>query len=101
MVNTVAPVTALSPAQCWELLNRSTFARLALSLSDRPEIFPVNYVVQRGTLVFRTAPGAACCLVLWWLRRRGSRPRTPWNDLVDVTVARAKQLAGSRFPWCA
>ena len=57
MVNTVAPVTALSPAQCWELLNRNVFARLALSVSDRPEIFPVNYVVQRGSLVFRTAPG--------------------------------------------
>ena len=31
--------------------------RLALSVSNQPEIFPINYVVQDGTLLFRTAPG--------------------------------------------
>jgi hypothetical protein len=30
---------------------------LALVVSGRPEIFPVNHVVDHGTVVFRTAPG--------------------------------------------
>ena len=31
--------------------------RLAFSLDGRLEILPVNYLVDRGTLLFRTAPG--------------------------------------------
>lgn len=57
MAETVTPVSELSVAECWDLLNSNEFGRLALSVSDQPEIFPVNYVVQDGTLLFRTAPG--------------------------------------------
>jgi len=31
--------------------------RLAVSIMDQPDIFPVNFVVDHGTLVFRTAEG--------------------------------------------
>lgn len=57
MVETVAPVTLLSQSQSWDLLRSNAFARIALSVGDRPEIFPINYAVQDETLLFRTAPG--------------------------------------------
>lgn len=57
MAETVAPVIHLSPAQSWDRLRANAFARLALSVGDRPEIFPINYAVQGETLLFRTAPG--------------------------------------------
>ena len=31
--------------------------RLAVSITNLPDIFPINYVVDRGTVVFRTAEG--------------------------------------------
>lgn len=53
----LAPVTGLSLDACWDLLRRNQFGRLALTVGNEPEIFPINYVVQDGTMVFRTAPG--------------------------------------------
>jgi uncharacterized protein len=57
MTETVTPVAELSDAQCWELLHANAFGRLALSVANQPEIFPINFVVQNGTLLFRTAQG--------------------------------------------
>lgn len=57
MTETFAPVSELSPEACWDLLRGHQFGRLALTVANEPEIFPINYVVQDGTLVFRTAPG--------------------------------------------
>ncbi len=48
---------ALSPNECWELLRESVVGRLAVSVEGRPDIFPVNPVVDHGTIVFRTAAG--------------------------------------------
>jgi len=42
---------------CWELLRATEVGRLAVSITDHPDIFPVNYVVDRGAVVFRTAEG--------------------------------------------
>jgi nitroimidazol reductase NimA-like FMN-containing flavoprotein (pyridoxamine 5'-phosphate oxidase superfamily) len=42
---------------CWQLLRDSEVGRLAVSITDHPDIFPVNYVVEHGTVVFRTAEG--------------------------------------------
>ncbi|GAA4284139.1 pyridoxamine 5'-phosphate oxidase family protein [Brevibacterium daeguense] len=50
-------VTELSADQCWELLRSGDVARLAVIVDDHPDIFPVNYVVDSGTVVFRSAPG--------------------------------------------
>lgn len=43
---------------CWALLRASAVGRLAVVLDGRPEIFPVNHVVDRGTVVIRTGPGS-------------------------------------------
>jgi uncharacterized protein len=42
---------------CWALLRSQEAGRLAVLIADRPEIFPINYVVDHGTVVFRTAEG--------------------------------------------
>ncbi len=57
MVETSTPVTTFTEGECWELLHSTEFGRLALSVADRPEIFPINFAVQNGTFVFRTAQG--------------------------------------------
>ena len=53
----------LSEQECWLLLEAAHVGRLAVSIAERPEIFPINYVVTgddasgRG-VVFLTAPGS-------------------------------------------
>ena len=47
----------LSTNQCWELLRESVVGRLAVTVDGSPEIFPVNPVVDHGTIVFRTTAG--------------------------------------------
>jgi hypothetical protein len=42
---------------CWQLLRVTEVGRLAVSITEHPDIFPVNYVVDKGTVVFRTAEG--------------------------------------------
>ena len=42
---------------CWQLLRVTEVGRLAVSITEHPDIFPVNYVVDQGTVVFRTAEG--------------------------------------------
>ncbi|WP_120522121.1 pyridoxamine 5'-phosphate oxidase family protein [Arthrobacter celericrescens] len=53
----VSGVEVLSPEQCWDLLRGVSVGRLAVWVDDHPDIFPVNYKVDHGTLVFRTAEG--------------------------------------------
>jgi nitroimidazol reductase NimA-like FMN-containing flavoprotein (pyridoxamine 5'-phosphate oxidase superfamily) len=47
----------LPVSQCWALLRDSVVGRVAVVRGDRPEIFPVNFVVDHGSLVFRTGSG--------------------------------------------
>jgi hypothetical protein len=46
-----------SAAESWTLLRQAVVGRLAAIVDDRPEIFPVNHVVNRGRVVFRTGTG--------------------------------------------
>ena len=50
-------ITVLSTDACCDLLRGQTVGRLAVSIRDRPDVFPVNFVVHRGGIVFRTAEG--------------------------------------------
>ncbi len=47
----------LSPARCWELLEAAPVGRLGVLNDSAPEIYPVNHVVDRHTILFRTDPG--------------------------------------------
>ena len=50
-------IDILETNTCLELLRSSEVGRLAVSITDHPDIFPVNFVLDRGTVVFRTAEG--------------------------------------------
>ena len=51
------PVTVLSEDESWSLLSSVPLGRLVTILGGQPEIFPVNFVTQRRTVLFRTAQG--------------------------------------------
>ncbi len=51
------PVTVLSASESWDLLAGVALGRLVTSVDGQPEIFPVNFVVQDRTVLFRTAEG--------------------------------------------
>lgn len=51
------PVSILSESECWNLLSSVTLGRLITSVDGEPEVFPINYVVQHRTVLFRTAEG--------------------------------------------
>src|SRR5246500_1085119 len=51
------PISILSETECWDLLGREALGRLVTCVDGQPEIFPVNFVVQRRTILFRTAEG--------------------------------------------
>lgn len=53
----IEPVRALNDDESWNLLSGVHLGRLVTVIDGRPEIFPVNFVVQRRTVLFRTAEG--------------------------------------------
>lgn len=53
---TIAGV-ALSTTEAWTLLREAEVGRLAVIVDGRPDIFPINHLVDHGTVVFRTAVG--------------------------------------------
>jgi uncharacterized protein len=42
---------------CWALLRQVELGRLAVVVDGEADIFPVNHIVDHGTLVFRTGDG--------------------------------------------
>jgi len=52
-----APVAVLSETESWNLLASVALGRLITSVDGEPEVFPVNFVVQDRTVLFRTAEG--------------------------------------------
>lgn len=52
------PMTVLSEDECWHLLAGMSLGRLVTCLEGQPAIFPVNFVVQRKSVLFRTGEGA-------------------------------------------
>lgn len=57
MENSVDPVSVLSEDECWERLGSHELGRLVTRVGDVLDIFPVNYVIDRRGIVFRTAEG--------------------------------------------
>ena len=51
-------VETLSSEQAWELLSTRQLGRIATSVGDQPEIFPINFYAADGKIVFRSAAGA-------------------------------------------
>lgn len=51
------PVTELPEAESWELLGNHIVGRLAATAGGVLDIYPITYVVDNHTIVFRTGPG--------------------------------------------
>lgn len=51
------PAVVLSSEDCWAALSRLSLGRLVTMADGEPEIVPVNYAVQRRTILIRTGAG--------------------------------------------
>lgn len=51
------PISVLEDREAWNLLGSVALGRLVTSFGGQLEIFPVNFVAQNGTVLFRTAEG--------------------------------------------
>jgi len=102
----------LSVAACNELLAGTSVGRLAVDIAGYPEIFPVNYVLVDGAVVFRTAAGTklagAALMHHVAFEIDGFEPatRTAWSVIVkgwareidDPTERDAAEML-PLFPW--
>lgn len=50
-----AGLEELSEDRCWSLLGQKELGRLAVSIRNQPDIFPVNYRLDGETIVVRTS----------------------------------------------
>ncbi|MBU8813540.1 pyridoxamine 5'-phosphate oxidase family protein [Mycolicibacterium goodii] len=50
-------VTILSATECWALLKSVALGRIVTTVDNTSHIFPINFVVQNRTVLFRTAEG--------------------------------------------
>ena len=57
MADRESPVSELNDKDIWSLLASTPLGRLAVAAGGEIDIFPVNYVVDGQTLLFRTAEG--------------------------------------------
>jgi hypothetical protein len=57
MADIFSPEEILLEQECWDLLRSQEVGRLAISIANHPDIFPVNFVVDHASIVFRTAEG--------------------------------------------
>jgi uncharacterized protein len=48
----------LDRRECMERLAGTGFGRVVVAAGGLPQVFPVNFVVHRGRIIFRTDPGA-------------------------------------------
>lgn len=56
--------TILDPAACWDLLASAEVGRLAVAVGRHPDVFPVNYLVDQTSIVFRTGEGTKLAAIV-------------------------------------
>jgi nitroimidazol reductase NimA-like FMN-containing flavoprotein (pyridoxamine 5'-phosphate oxidase superfamily) len=57
-MSTEDPVVRLSEDECWQRLEGPEIGRLVTHVGKVIDIFPINYVVDGRSLIFRTAEGS-------------------------------------------
>ena len=78
----------LTEAEAWARVLESDIGRVGLSVGAMPAIFPVNYAVIDGAIVFRTAPGSKMSaasrsnVVAFEVDDYDRNERTGWSVLV-------------------
>ena len=51
-------VEHLDEVECWRLAGSTAVGRIGVLVDSAPEIYPVNYAIDEGTVVFRTDDGS-------------------------------------------
>ena len=104
----------LDEAECWQLLESAAVGRLAVDIAGKPDIFPVNFVVDAGTILFRTAAGtklaAAALLHHVAFEIDGYEPQshTAWSVVIKGWAQQVEAMDevfaaedAPLFPWVA
>jgi uncharacterized protein len=83
---------ALEIPECLELLAGEEVGRLGVVAGGRPEIFPVNYVLDGNGILFRTAPGtkldaAAGDAVVFEVDHLDRATRSGWSVVIHGRAA--------------
>jgi nitroimidazol reductase NimA-like FMN-containing flavoprotein (pyridoxamine 5'-phosphate oxidase superfamily) len=107
-------VIVLPEHTCWMLLRTAEVARLAVSVDAAPDIFPINFVVDHGTIVFRTAEGSKVAAamvnprVAFEVDGYDAAANEAWSVVIKGRAEEIKQLHESietldlpLFPWQA
>ena len=58
MADDLSAVSTLDAHECLNQLRSSDVGRLAFVFDGRPDILPVNFIVDHGAVIFRTAEGS-------------------------------------------
>ncbi len=109
---TPTSASRLDEATCWVLLRTVAVGRLGVAFSSEPDIFPVNYVCDHASIIFRTGEGTKLTAALgagtvafesdgfdpvtgeaWSVVMKGSAG--PIHDMDDLIAASLLPLA----PW--
>lgn len=56
-VNDRTGLEELDEEQCWALASQRSIGRLAVSVGNKPDVFPVNYVIHERSIVVKTSAG--------------------------------------------
>jgi uncharacterized protein len=103
----------LSPRECRELMRERVVGRIAICTASGPEIFPINYVVDGDSIVFRTAPYSTLGTYSWdaeiafEVDHADVEHKTGWSVLAvghaelidDPNEVAALRLSGGPEPW--
>lgn len=103
----------LSRQECLALLAQGGIGRLAAVADSRPFVFPVNYVLDGDTVVFRTSPGtklagAGFGRVAFEIDGIDGEERTGWSVIVQgvgTEITDARDMSSERLrqlelqPW--
>lgn len=64
----MSDLAVLPESKCLELLHAGVLGRVALCTPDGPQLFPVNYAVHDGSVVFRTTAYSVLGSLAWQTR---------------------------------
>ncbi len=57
MTYIAAGTEVLNDEECWTFLDSTSVGRLAIAIAGKPDIFPINFVIDDHCLTFRTGAG--------------------------------------------
>ncbi len=87
-VGLIATLTPVPEGECWQLLASAQVGRVGLLVQDRPEVLPVNCILDGEHVLFRAADGsvltqAASRVVAFEVDRVDEATHEGWSVLVQ------------------